>query len=317
MAVNWSVKEVEAAVTDYFSILELELKGIHFNKTEHRRNLIEELSGRSNGSVELKRQNISAVLIDMGLPYIDGYKPRFNYLKSLLPEVVSERLKTSPVLMKLIERDTETVPEIPSVENILAALESAPASSRNSQPSVNESKSYYNPTGQDYLEREALNQKLGEAEEQFVVNFERARLVHGGNERLADRIEQISRTQGPAAGFDILSFEEDARERFIEVKTTKYGKETPSFLTPNELRVSSRPSSPLGLREIFRDDRWLASHLPEAPSPARTSLVLLPLEMAVLIKKWGLSPGQDTSTKFKRFKTAGQRWSTQSGVVPH
>lgn len=252
MAGNWSIKEVEAAVADYFSMLELELKGIHFNKTTHRRNLIGELSGRSSGAVELKHQNISAVLIEMGLPYIDGYKPRFNYQKSLLPEVVFGRLKASPSLMKLIERDTETVPEIPSVEDFLAVLESAPVSSANSHLAVYEPKSHYNPTGQDYLEREALNQKLGEAGEQFVINFERARLVHGGNEKLADQVEQVSRTQGPTAGFDVLSFEEDGRERLIEVKTTKYGKETPFFLTPNELRVSSQAAANYHLFRVFK-----------------------------------------------------------------
>ena len=33
------------------------------------------LDGRSKGSIEFKHQNVSAVLVDMGLPYIDGYKP--------------------------------------------------------------------------------------------------------------------------------------------------------------------------------------------------------------------------------------------------
>ncbi|ANK06964.1 Hypothetical protein WLH_05703 (plasmid) [Escherichia coli O25b:H4] len=36
------------------------------------------LNGRSKSSVELKHQNISAVLDALGLPYINGYKPRGN-----------------------------------------------------------------------------------------------------------------------------------------------------------------------------------------------------------------------------------------------
>jgi len=252
MAGNWSVKEVEAAVVDYFLMLESELKSIPFNKSEHRRNLIKKLSGRSNGSVELKHQNISAVLIEMGLPYIDGYKPRFNYQISLLPEVVSERLKSNPELLELIERDTENVPNVPSVDNILEALESAPTLSEGNQASLNEPKSNYNPAGEDYLAREALNQRLGEAGEQFVINFETARLIYGGNERLADQVEQVSKTQGPSAGFDVLSFEEDGRERLIEVKTTKYGKETPFYLTPNELSVSGKASAHYHLYRVFK-----------------------------------------------------------------
>ena len=78
MANHWSDSEVEAAVADYFRMLQLELTGRKYNKTEHRRALMEQLNDRSDGSVELKHQNISAVLIEMGIPYIDGYKPRFQ-----------------------------------------------------------------------------------------------------------------------------------------------------------------------------------------------------------------------------------------------
>jgi len=76
MASNWSESEVEAAVADYFDMLRSELTGQKYNKTAHRRALMEQLNNRSDGSVELKHQNISAVLIEMGIPYIDGYKPR-------------------------------------------------------------------------------------------------------------------------------------------------------------------------------------------------------------------------------------------------
>lgn len=66
-------------------MLRLELNGHQYNKTEHRRALMEQLNNRSDGSVEIKHHNISAVLIEMGIPYFDGYKPRFNYQRSLLP----------------------------------------------------------------------------------------------------------------------------------------------------------------------------------------------------------------------------------------
>ena len=83
----------------------------------------------------------------------------------------------------------------------------------------------------DYLGREARNQQLGEAGELFVINFERARLMRAGKASLADRIEQVSATEGPSAGFDIRSFE-NGSDRFVEIKTTKYGMYTPFFVTP-------------------------------------------------------------------------------------
>jgi len=104
----------------------------------------------------------------------------------------------------------------------------------------------------NYLEREAQNQRLGDAGEQFVINFERSRLIHAGKEALAERVEQVSVTVGPSAGFDIRSFDENGTDRFIEAKTTKYGKSTPFFITPNELEFSRENSDRYFLYRIFR-----------------------------------------------------------------
>lgn len=52
MAINWPEAEVEAVVQDYFSMLRLELSGEKYNKTEHRKVLIETLDDRSHSSVE-------------------------------------------------------------------------------------------------------------------------------------------------------------------------------------------------------------------------------------------------------------------------
>ncbi|MGV3772101.1 MAG: hypothetical protein ACO1QB_04310 [Verrucomicrobiales bacterium] len=72
-------------------MLSEELRGETVNKAEHNRNLRLLLKNRSKGSVEFKHQNISAVLQDLGLPWIEGYKPRCNY-QELLRSVVEEQL---------------------------------------------------------------------------------------------------------------------------------------------------------------------------------------------------------------------------------
>ena len=69
---NWTRSEVEAAVEDYFAMLRLEPSGTAYNKTGHRKALMERLNRRTHGSVELKHQNISEVPIEMGIPYISG-----------------------------------------------------------------------------------------------------------------------------------------------------------------------------------------------------------------------------------------------------
>lgn len=69
-------------------MLSLELKGEAYSIAVHRRALIPLLANRSEGSIEFKHQNISAVLINLGQPYIKGYLPRFNYQKILEDKVI-------------------------------------------------------------------------------------------------------------------------------------------------------------------------------------------------------------------------------------
>src|ERR1035441_4200999 len=73
-------------------MLQKELAGRDYNKTEHRNRLIKLLNNRSDGSVEFKHQNISAALINLGSPYIKGYKPRWNY-QQLLEIKIQEYLQ--------------------------------------------------------------------------------------------------------------------------------------------------------------------------------------------------------------------------------
>ena len=84
---GWDWLECEACVADYFDMLSKDLLNQSYSKTAHRKLLAEKLNNRSNGSIEFKHQNISAIVVEMGFPYIPGYKPRFNY-QSQLREVV-------------------------------------------------------------------------------------------------------------------------------------------------------------------------------------------------------------------------------------
>jgi hypothetical protein len=88
---DWSREEVEATVGDYFAMLHDELAGLPINKAGHNERLRVLLRNRSKGSVEFKHANISAVLTLHGYPYIDGYKPRFNF-QALLEQAVLEYL---------------------------------------------------------------------------------------------------------------------------------------------------------------------------------------------------------------------------------
>lgn len=253
MADDWSRIEVEATVADYFAMLEAELRSEPYNKTEHRRALLKLLNGRSEQSIEFKHANISAVLIELGIPYISGYKPRSNYQR-LVAEVVAERLARQDHLIRLVAEDADKV-VIPTFDNILEALVEAPsglaAKPKVAEPAQPPYKTRLPRPVVNYLEREARNRALGAAGEEFVLRFEEARLTHAGHEHLAAKIAHVSRSRGDGAGYDILSFEVTGAERLIEVKTTKYGRDTPFFVSRNEVTVSEANSERYQLYRVF------------------------------------------------------------------
>lgn len=264
MANSWSKEEVTAAVHDYFSMLRAELSGKKYNKSSYRRSLINRLNNRTDGSVELKHQNISAVMIEMGLPYIGGYKPRSNYQRQLLPEVINEFLAANKDIYLLFQSDVDAAPEIPSTENILDNLEQPPTPEKSKKHNeIRESPVTRIANNINYIEREAKNLSLGDAGEKFVINFEKARLIRAGKVNLADKIEQTSITVGPSAGFDIHSYEINGKDRFIEAKTTRYGKNTPFYVTPNELKYSRENRGSYYLYRVFqfrRDPKLFTLH---------------------------------------------------------
>lgn len=68
---DWTVAEIEAAVDAYLKMFELERIGQKFNKAHENRVLrVSALHNRTEGSVEFRMQNISAVLLRMHREYI-------------------------------------------------------------------------------------------------------------------------------------------------------------------------------------------------------------------------------------------------------
>jgi len=195
------------------------------------------LNGRSPGAIEFKHQNISAVLIELGFPYIDGYKPRSNYQEMLATEVLAQLAANTE-----IERITETVVEAPAPASRLSPLTTdvfIDAPLRDVPRGIYQRRATASPPRRiNYLERESRNRSLGAAGELFALEAEHRRLWDAGARQLAERIEHVAVTMGDGLGYDIVSFETDGRERFIEVKTTSFGSMTPFFASANEVSTS-------------------------------------------------------------------------------
>ena len=246
----WSSQEVDAVVADYLHMLALELAGQGYNKTAHRRALQLKLQNRSDGSIERKHQNISAILIQLGCPYVSGYKPLYNY-QSILFDTVEHRVANDLNLDRSALSAAELPAVMPLAHEINMIVEPAPVLNQ----AMEQKKAVYQPSRQvvqrDYFEREARNRSLGLAGEEFIMAYERYRLHSFGKSSLIDKVEHVSKTKGDGLGFDVLSFEPDGRERFIEVKTTSFGKETPFFISRNEVDFSEEYAAQFHLYRLF------------------------------------------------------------------
>lgn len=233
---SWSIYEVELIVTDYFQMLSDELTGKPYKKSEHRKNLLPLLNNRSEGSIEFKHQNISAVLINFGQPYIKGYLPRYNYQK-ILEEIVINYLYNNLGIEDKFKQFADKDVHIKSTVNFEKLIIEPPVLGLVAEPSPSYHRS---PIKVNYLEREQSNNKLGKSGEELVLHYEKWVLIKNGKDNLAEQVRWISKEEGDGAGFDILSKNNNGSDKYIEVKTTKLGKETPFFFSRNELIFSQQ-----------------------------------------------------------------------------
>ena len=262
---DWTQNEVRAVVTDYFAMLESEVLGKTYKKSEHRKALLPKLLSRTEPSIEFKHQNVSAVLVELGLPYIEGYKPRSNYQQLLATEVESflkrnsgflEGLATAPALNPaspaiITKTGVDKFYEDPPTKSTASKVTGKPWLSRKVRQI-------------DFAERDAANRHLGKLGEQFVFELEQCRLKALGRDDLAQKVIWASNDIGDGLGFDILSFDDtDDSERLLEVKTTALGKFFPFYVTGNEVRCSEDLPQQFQLFRVFdygKDPRLYILH---------------------------------------------------------
>lgn len=229
----WTDAENDLIVVDYFAMLADDVAGRPYNKAAHRRQLLPLLNNRSDGSVEFKHQNISAVLKGLGEVWITGYKPAFNFQGSLI-DAVARWLAMNPdwAHHTLFSRPVDGMAEA-------AQLWVGPAPTLTNQPPPDELEQMLHIARKfDVAARDERNRALGKAGEERVLKHERDTLTASGREDLAQQVRWVSEEDGDGAGYDIASFDADGRQRLIEVKTTNGWERTPFHISRNELAVA-------------------------------------------------------------------------------
>lgn len=233
----WTDAQNDAIVADYFAMLADDIAGRPFSKAEHNR-LLQARIGRSRGSIEYKRQNISAVLKGLGEDWLPGYKPAFNFQGSLVDAIVRWLDGHQHWLAPATRSGTGLSPSALREQAILYI--GPPPTHSNAPPPDELEQMIAIARKYDVPARDARNRLLGRAGEERVLAHERATLRAAGRNDLAERIRWVSDVDGDGAGYDILSFDTDGSTRLIEVKTTNGWERTPFHITRNELEVADR-----------------------------------------------------------------------------
>lgn len=245
---DWTDDEIRATVESYFEMFAKQQREEPFVKAEFIRGLVSRVHGRSAKSVEFKFQNISAVLDEMGLPWLQGFKPKSNYQKSKLPQMVAELLEMPGAELGVVELSVTQIPlgEPPALDEIVVP---PPDPMPHKFPTGASSPV---PRRLNHAARDDANRVLGRAGEEYVLKLERAKLSRAGRNDLAEKVRWVADLDGDGLGFDILSFGLDGRELHIEVKTTAGGKGVPFHITPSEIAASARNPDCSRLYRLFQ-----------------------------------------------------------------
>ncbi len=242
LGTTWRDDELDAIVADYFSMLTAELSRKPYTKSRHSAALMARI-GRTHRSVEFKHQNISAVLEEMGMPWIPGYKPKRNYQNAIF-DAIERYLTGHPAVLT----PPQAVPHRPPSPDavfvtppvLLPKNEKVPARLRQLVRRF------------DPVERDHRNRSLGKAGESFVFELEKRRLFESERKDLAAKVRWVATEEGDGAGYDILSFDTAGQKRLIEVKTTNGSARTPFFITRNDFQLAKERNADWRIYRVHR-----------------------------------------------------------------
>lgn len=277
---DWTLEEVNATVAAYFEMLLLEARDQKYSKTLRNTSLRQQLQGRSRASVELKHQNVSAVLHGMDLPFISGYKPRGNSQLMLRKAVQRFILDHTDLVGQVVDALEEV--KLPAEKQFRAVVVDAPAAQLVSQPDLLAPRLRL-PRRIDFAARDEANRRLGRAGEHWVLKFEQQRLRDAGAPELFERVDWISDRLGDGTGYDILSYDTADPARYIEVKTTHGAHASPFIISRNELDFSRECGDAFHLYRVF--EFRTAPRLYMLRGDMSTQLHLEPLDFRASFRK--------------------------------
>ena len=249
---EWDETAVRLVVNSYFHYRSLDLQRKSFVKRHVYRDLAAQI-GRTEKSIELKFQNVSAVLDHLGMEWITGLAPMKNYQK-LLFDLIEEKLD----MIAISDQYSPNTTYARGLNEAQTAFQHAAKLFQYEEPPEKTNQPDNLPEQLQFLTRkfdpvlrDLRNRALGEAGELTIFENEKNLLNQLGRSDLAQKVEWVSKDQGDGAGFDILSFNLEGREKFLEVKTTTGWRGTPFYMSGNEVDFARRTNNRYSIIRLY------------------------------------------------------------------
>lgn len=131
----------------------------------------------------------------------------------------------------------------------------------------------------DFQKKTERDSYIGNAGEDLVIDYEKYLLRNFPE--LQEKVEKVK----DGMGFDIQSYYEDQKPKYIEVKTTTGDRNTPFYLSANELEFFKKECPSVHLYRIYHfDDENHLINFYELSGDIESQIDVTPINYSVLVK---------------------------------
>lgn len=159
------------------------------------------------------------------------YKKTIDFILQENFDISDEEVEESTIEQKEVKKFLNEVDEY-------TFLEVEPPRKKETQKNIDRTNKEKKGRHRDYQKEAEQNIELGYAGEEAAIKLEKDYLNHGNRPDLAEKVRHVSKHDGDGLGYDILSFDIEGKEKYIEVKTTNTGVNTKFFISENEIHES-------------------------------------------------------------------------------
>lgn len=124
------------------------------------------------------------------------------------------------------------------IEKIVETKEVVSTKIDSTEINITETEVDFTPRTINHIQNNIENKRTGDLGELWVISEEKQKLLKANKPKLAKKVKHVAKDKGDGLGYDILSFDINGNEIYIEVKTTKGNIYSTFFITRNELERS-------------------------------------------------------------------------------